>query len=301
MTPAIKKVLLTGANGYIGSHLVPEILSRGYQLTTLTRSPFLIDGTVNRVVENYDAGNLEKILNDQDAVIHLAAMAHQPRVESADSLAKLKRINVGNTLALASAAKKVGIKRFIFISSIKVMGESTAQCPFRADTPPRPEDAYGASKWSAEQGLHMILDGTHTELVIIRPPLVWGGVMKGNLALLQRLILWGVPLPFGSINNKRDVVSLANLCDLICCVIDHRNAPGNTFLVSDGTARSTAQIALLVAPDGTSPKLFPCPDRLLWLITKIPVIGGRFSKLLGTLEVDIEHTKHLLGWSPKPH
>lgn len=301
VTPAIKKVLLTGANGYIGSRLVREVVDRGYQLTTLTRSPCLIEGTSNKVIADYDVNDLDEVTNGQDAVIHLAAIAHQPRMQSADSLASLKKINVDNTLALASAAKKAGIKRFIFISSIKAMGESTAQYPFCAGTPPRPEDAYGASKWAAEQGLHRILDGTHTDLVIIRPPLVWGEVMKGNLALLQRLISWKIPLPFGSLNNKRDLVSLTNLCDLICCVIDHRNAPGNTFLVSDDAARSTAQIALLVAPEGTFPKLFSCPDKLLWLIAKIPVIGGRFSKLLGTLEVDIEHTKRLLGWSAKQH
>lgn len=295
----MKKVLLTGANGYIGSHLMREIMDRGYQLTTLTRSPFLVDGTTNRVVESYDASNLEEILNGQDAVIHLAAMAHQPRIQSPDSLANLKAINVSNTLALASAAKKVGLKRLIFISSIKVMGESTAEFPFHADTPPQPEDAYGRSKLEAEHGLRAILEGTDTDLVIIRPPLVWGGVMKGNLALLQRLISWRIPLPFGSLNNKRDLVSLTNLSDLICCAINHRNAPGNIFLVSDGIPRSTAQIAFLVAPDGRSPALFSCPERILWLMTKVPVIGRRFSKLLGTLEVNIEQTKHLLGWSPK--
>lgn len=294
-----KKVLLTGANGYIGSHLVRVLLAQGYQLTTLTRSPLTIDGTQNKAIAAYDADELVEIINNQDVVIHLAAMAHQPKVHSLSGQKGLKKINVENTLVLASVAKKVGVKRFIFISSIKAMGESTARYPFSVDTPPCPEDAYGCSKWEAEKGLHAMLDGTNTDLVVIRPPLVWGGIMKGNLALLQRMISWGVPLPFGRINNKRDLVSRENLCDLICCVIDHPSAPGNTFLVSDDVTRSTAQIAMLIAPNGTSPKLFACPARLLQIITKIPVIGGRFSKLLGTLEVDIEHTKRLLGWSAK--
>lgn len=299
MGHAMRKVLLTGANGYIGSHLVRAILEKGYELTTLTRAPFPIDNTGNKVVVDYDVSALKDVLVGQDVVIHLAAMAHQPRAESPEGKAQLKKINVDNALSLAFAAKQSGVKRFVFISSIKAMGESTAENPFRNDTEPRPEDAYGRSKWEAEQGLHAILDESNTDLIVIRPPLVWGGVMKGNLALLQKLILCGVPLPFNGISNKRDLVSLGNLCDLICRVIDHPNAPGNTFLVGDGISRSTAQIARLIAPDSMAPKLFWIPNGFLKAVTAMPVLGVSIAKLTGTLEVDIEHTKRVLQWSPK--
>jgi len=295
----MRKVLLTGANGYIGSHLVRAILEKGYELTTLTRAPFPIDNTGNKVVVDYDVSALKDVLVGQDVVIHLAAMAHQPRAESPEGKAQLKKINVDNALSLAFAAKQSGVKRFVFISSIKAMGESTAENPFRNDTEPRPEDAYGRSKWEAEQGLHAILDESNTGLVVIRPPLVWGGVMKGNLALLQKLILWGIPLPFKGIGNKRDLVSLDNICDLICRVIEHPNASGNTFLVSDGISRSTAQIVQLIAPSGTSPKLFSLPDGILKAVIDLPILGRSIAKLTGTLEVDIEHTQRVLQWSPK--
>lgn len=301
MTFTQKKILLTGANGYVGSHLAPMILAMGHQLTTLTRNPFLIEGASNKMTLDYNINNLEELLIDQEVVIHLAAMAHHPKVPSANGLTTLRKINVDNTLALALAAKKVGVKRFIFISSIKVMGESTNQAPFCADTPASPEDVYGYSKWEAEQGLHRVLDATETELIVIRPPLVWGGVMKGNLAALQKLISWGIPLPFSNIKNKRDLVSLTNLCDLICCVVDHPSAPGNTFLVSDDKTRNIAQIAQLIAPDAITPKFFPCPQMALQIAYRIPLFNHRLSKLFGNLEIDIAHTKRLLGWSAKSH
>lgn len=274
-------------------------MERGYKLTTLTRHPWHMDGADNKTLANYDMNKLESYLKGQDVVIHLAAIAHQSRQKSPDSDNHLKKINIDNARILALAAKKAGVKRFIFLSSIKVLGEATEKLPFNETSPPLPEDDYGRSKLAAEQGLHEILDNSDTELVIIRPPLVWGGAMKGNLALLQRLIALGIPLPFGGIGNRRDLVSITNLCLLICCVIHHPAAPGNAFLVSDGVARTTAQIAQLVAPSGSSPKLFNCPASLLRLIAKMPLIGGKLVKLVGSLEVDIGHTKRLLGWSPK--
>jgi nucleoside-diphosphate-sugar epimerase len=294
------KVLVTGANGYLGRALCPVLLARGHAITTLTRQPWLLPGTTNHLFLKDDKARLDEALLGQEVIIHLAALAHQAGQETPAMRSRYWSVNVEQTKVLAQAAVKAGVKRFIYISSIKVNGESTSSAPYRYDDAPRPEDLYGQSKWAAEQMLRELLAGTDTELVIIRPPLIWGGAVKGNLALLQALVRFKVPLPFGRIQNRRDLVSLDNLCSLINVVIAHPKAAGKTLLVSDGLARTTADIIKLVAANaGKKANIVNCPLWVLRLLNRLPVIGGRLQKLTGNLAVDIAPTCELLNWQPE--
>jgi UDP-glucose 4-epimerase len=293
------KVLVTGANGYLGRALCPFLMRRGYSVTTLTRQPWLLPGTTNHLVALNDVAGLHNYLQGQEVVIHLAALAHQAGQETAAMESLYWSVNVEKTKILAHAALAAGVKRFIYISSIKVNGESTTGIPYRFDSPPEPEDLYGRSKWAAEQLLHELFTGTATELVIIRPPLIWGDTMKGNLALLQKLVRWRVPLPFGTVNNRRDLVSLHNLCSLISLVVLHPKAAGQTLLVSDGVPRTTADIIRLVsAYQGKPANIVNCPSWVFGFLIALPVIGGKFRKLTTNLAVDISPTCELLDWQP---
>ncbi len=288
-------LLITGANGYLGRSLCPLLIAAGHSVATLTRKAWLQPHSCNFL---WSSG-LPAALKGVDVVIHMAALAHQPGRESPETEALYYSVNVQQTRQLAAEALAQGVKRFIYISSIKVNGEAT-RSPYRYDSPPQPEDCYGRSKWAAEQALHELLDGSPTELVIIRPPLIWGGKVKGNLAILQQWVRWRLPLPFGSIQNRRDLVSLDNLGSLIRLVINHPQAAGQTFLVSDGVARSTADIVRLVTPPDSPPALIlPCPAWLFTCLSRLPVIGSRLKKLTGNLEVDIRPTCERLGWSPE--
>lgn len=292
-------VLVTGANGYLGRALCPFLIESGYSVTTLTRQPWPLSGAKNHSAAFDDSAALRTYLQRQDVVIHLAALAHQPG-QATEAMRNLYwSVNVEQTKRLAISALEAGVKRFIYISSIKVNGESTTIAPYRFDSPPAPEDLYGCSKWAAEQMLQELFAGSDSKLVIIRPPLIWGGDMKGNLALLQKLVRWRIPLPFGSLNNRRDLVSLHNLCDLIRLVIRHPNAAGQTLLVSDGVARTTADIVRLVAAsEQRSANIVSCPQWVFTALSRIPIIGDKLKKLTGNLAVDISPTCELLGWRP---
>lgn len=293
------RVLVTGANGYLGKALCPFLIRHGYSVATITRQPWLLPGTTNHLVALNDVAGLHDSLQGQEVVIHLAALAHQAGQETAAMESLYWSVNVEQTKVLALAALAAGVKRFIYISSIKVNGESTTTAPYRFDSPPQPEDLYGRSKWAAEQVLWELFAGTATELVIIRPPLIWGGAMKGNLALLQKLVRWRVPLPFGAVNNRRDLVSLHNLCSLINLVVIHPKAAGQTLLVSDGIPRTTADIIRLVSVgEGKPANIVNCPSRVFDFFIALPVFGGKFRKLTTDLAVDISPTCELLGWQP---
>ncbi len=289
-------ILVTGANGYVGSYLLGALLSEGHCVTTLTRRPYIRDNTANVVIDNYSPSEIFPSMIGQDVVIHLAGLAHQVSHDKEAAEALYQQVNVKHSLMLANEAKKAGVKRLVFISSIKVNGESTvAEIPFRADMNPAPENAYGRSKLAAEQSLAVLLEGSQTELVIVRPPLVWGGDVKGNLSLLRKLVVWGVPLPIAGIKNKRDLVSLENLSSFICVLVHHPRAAGQTFLVSDGMARNLAQIVALNANKDAKLRILRCPE---WVIIKLARLFGMEKRLMGNLEVDIRPSCLLLGWLP---
>jgi len=220
--------------------------------------------------------------------------------EVTDPLAEYRRVNVDGTLNLARYAVEAGVKRFVFISSIKVNGEQIAPGrPFTCDDTPTPKDPYAISKLEAEQGLQQIALETGMEVVIIRPPLVYGPGVKGNFASMIKLVEKGLPLPFGAIDNRRSLVGLDNLVDLIITCIDHPNAANQVFLVSDGEDLSTSGLLRRVAKAmGKPSRLIPVPAGLLQLGATVLGKKAIGQRLLGSLQVDISSTRERLDWTP---
>ena len=252
-------------------------------------------------VGNIDGNTVfSEALAEVDVVIHAAARAHIMRDEVDDPLAEYRKVNVDGTLNLARQAVAAGVRRFVFLSSIKVNGEATAQgSPFQADDVPVPEDAYGVSKLEAEQGLMRVMAETGMEVVIIRPPLVYGSGVKGNFASMIKLIDRGVPLPLGAIHNKRSLVGIDNLVDLIIRCIDHPTAANQVFLVGDGEDVSTTQLLRDVAKAmGKAARLIPVPAGMLQFGAILLGKKVMAQRLLSSLQVDISKTCELLDWKP---
>jgi len=296
------KILLTGANGFLGSSLAVNLNARPYvRLTAAVRRRVEIPASYFFEVSGlYANTDWSTAVANQQVVIHAAARAHIMKDEVSDPLAEYRRINVDGTLNLARQTAAAGVDRFIFISSIKVNGEQTPLGqPFTADDTAAPEDAYGISKWEAEQGLNKIAAETGMEVVIIRPPLVYGPNVKGNFASMINLVERGFPLPLGAIHNQRSLVALDNLVDLIITCIDHPAAANQVFLAGDGQDLSTTELLRGVAKAaGKRSRLIPFPSSLLMLAATL--LGKKLvaQRLLGSLQVDISKARDLLGWEP---
>lgn len=296
------RLLVTGASGFVGRALCAEAMARGLAVLPATRTSCVLSGLgATFAVGSVDESTpWQAALAGCYAVVHLAARVHLMQDVAADPLAEFRRVNVQGTLNLARQAAAAGVKRFVFISSIKVNGESTqVGKPFCANDKPAPQDAYGLSKMEAEQALSQLAMETGMEVVIIRPTLVYGYGVKGNFATMVRCLDRGLPLPLGAIYNQRSLVGLDNLVDLILTCLAHPLAANQTFLVSDGEDVSTTQLLQRLGHAlGRSPRLLPIPARvLLWgahLIGK----GAMAQRLLGSLQVDMSKTRKLLGWTP---
>jgi len=295
-------VLLTGANGFLGSRLTQCLDEHSsFHLTSVVRKGLLFRGAHTVEINALDdTTDWSSALLNQEVIIHTAARAHIMKDELSDPLAEYRSVNVVGTLNLARQAAKAGVKRFIFISSIKVNGESTKDgVPFTADDQPAPEDAYGVSKMEAEIELKSVAAETGMELVIIRPPLVYGPGVKGNFASLVKLVRKELPLPLGAVHNKRSLISLDNLVDLIITCVDHPSAANQTFLASDGEDQSTTELLRGVAKAmGCRPRLIPVPAGVL--VFGASVMGKKdvAKRILGSLQVDISKTRDLLQWQP---
>jgi nucleoside-diphosphate-sugar epimerase len=246
-----------------------------------------------------------------DAVVHTAARVHVMQDAATDPLAEYRRVNVQGTLHLARQAAAAGVKRFVFLSSVKVNGEATSaplprgareqeRGPFSADDVPAPQDPYGISKMEAEQGLREIAAQTGMAVVIIRPPLVYGPGVKANFAAMMRWLARGVPLPLGAVtHNRRSLVALDNLVDLIVTCITHPAAANQTFLVSDGEDLSTTDLLRRMGQAlGQPARLLPVPPALLKLGAALLGKPELAQRLCGSLQVDIAKTRALLGWAP---
>ena len=222
------------------------------------------------------------------------------RDEVDDPLAEYRKVNVQGTLNLARQAVAAGARRFVFLSSIKVNGETTArETPFQAGDVPLPEDAYGISKLEAEQGLMQLAAETGMEVVIIRPPLVYGPGVKGNFASMIKLVDKGIPLPFGAVDNKRSLIGIDNLVDLIIRCIDHHSAANQVFLAGDGADLSTTELLRGVGRAmGKPARLIPVPAGMLQLGATLLGKKAMAQRLLGSLQVDISKTCELLDWKP---
>lgn len=259
------------------------------------------DALTVAVGDIHEATDWSAALNGCSTVVHLAARVHVMNERASDPLREFRRTNVDGTLHLARQAARSGVRRFVFVSSIKVNGEATsAGRPFTSADAPAAEDAYGISKMEAEQGLSTIARDTGMEVVIVRPPLVYGPGVKANFASLMRAVQRGIPLPLGSVsNNRRSLVALDNLVDLLITCIDHPAAASQTFLVSDGEDLSTTALIRRIGQAlGKPARLLSVPPALLEL--GAAVVGKRdmAQRLLGNLQVDINHTRTTLGWTP---
>jgi nucleoside-diphosphate-sugar epimerase len=296
------KVLVTGANGFIGNYLCKELNHAGYTAFSATRNVYAqIDVSKRFVIGSINLDtDWVSCLNSVDVVVHLAARVHMMNDTSVDPLAEFRKVNVDGTLNLARQAADAGVKRFIFVSSVKVNGEQTeAGKPFNENSVPDPQDAYGVSKFEAEQGLLKIAQETGMEVVIIRPPLVYGAGVKANFASMMRAVKRGIPLPLGAIRNQRSFVYVGNLVSIIMRCIDHPAAANQVFMVSDGHDLSTTELLRACASAlGVKARLLPVPQKLLEL--GATVLGKRAvaQRLCGNLQVDISKARSLLGWNP---
>ncbi len=290
------KFLITGANGFVGGSLFKLLCHHGYPVTGVVR------GSKNNTqieIENIGADtNWGSLLLGVSCVVHLAARVHVMNDTEADPLTAFRAVNVDGTLNLARQAADAGVKRFIFVSSVKVNGERTesGQAFSEADAP-NPLDAYGQSKHEAEQGLRQIAAETGMEVVIVRPPLVYGPGVKANFAALMRAVQRSIPLPLGAVHNQRSLVALDNLVDFIVTCINHPQAANQTFLVSDGQDLSTSELVRGMAKAaGVTSRLLPVPVWALQAGATLLGKGDAVQRLCGNLQVDISKARNLLGW-----
>jgi nucleoside-diphosphate-sugar epimerase len=296
-------LLLTGSNGFVGSALrgllknnqisvrcVVRVLNSGQS----AKNEFAVDDLSSQT-------DWTAALRDIKQVVHLAARVHVMNDTSSDPLAEFRRVNVEATANLARQAVAAGVRRFVYLSSIKVNGEFTETGrPFTADDVPAPEDPYGVSKHEAEQLLRQIASDSGMEVVIIRPPLVYGPGVKANFESMMGWLFRGVPLPLGGLShNRRSLVALDNLLDLIVTCLNHPAAANETFLVSDGEDLSTVDLLRRMgAALGHPAHLFHMPPSVLRLGAQLVNKPGIYQRLCGSLQLDIAKTKQLLDWTP---
>lgn len=276
-------ILITGASGFIGESVTRYLANQGHYITAIQRnSP-----------HKYTAAS------KYDCLIHLAGRAHILRETSEDAYHAFNEANVGYSLKVAELAKKLAIKRFVFISSIGVNGKHSGSLPFTEQDIPKPHNDYARSKWEAELALKGFFEGTETELTIIRPPLVYGPNPKANFKTLLSLCKYPIPLPFGAIHNKRSLVGIDNLCHFISLCCQHPAAADQTFLISDDQDVSLTELITTIRKALNRPAwLLPLPNP--WLRTLFKLLGkdNLSDQLLANLQVDVSKAKQLLGWKP---
>ena len=299
----MSKILLTGVTGFVGRALVNEMLRLELTVVAAVRS---LSADLPGDVRQYVVGDLllntewSLALNDIDVVIHSAARVHIMDDRVADPLSEFRKVNVDGTLNLARQAAEEGVKRFVFISSIKVNGEITSDgCPFRPDDNINVTDPYGLSKYEAEQGLLALAKSTSIEVVIIRPPLIYGPGVKANFRSLLKWVNRGLPLPFALIQNKKSFIALDNLVNFIIHCVDHPKAANEIFLISDGEDVSTAELLRKIAKAFDKKAiLLPIPVSLMKVVAKGLGKEDVANRLFGSLQVDSSKARDLLGWEP---
>ncbi|MGV8898743.1 MAG: UDP-glucose 4-epimerase family protein [Burkholderiaceae bacterium] len=291
------KILVTGANGFVGSALCAALLKKESDFIAAVRTKSRND---EFPIGDFSAStDWLPALAGCSAIIHLAARVHVMNDTSSDPLADFRAVNVDAALNLAKQAVQCNVKRFVFISSVKVNGEETTSKPFTALDEPAPLDSYGQSKLEAEIALRELSRDTGLEVVIIRPPLVYGPGVRANFLKLMQLVKMGVPLPLGAIHNRRSMVALDNLVDLLITCTHHPAAAGHTFMVSDDNDVSISELLrMLASAMGKRSLLLPVPARIIASAAAVLGKSAVASRLLGSLQVDINHTKSTLGWVP---
>ena len=294
--------LVTGATGFVGTALCAELLARGFAVRAAVRSEDSpIENRGMAVVGAIDGEtDWNEALRDVDVVIHLAARVHVMSDKAADPLSEFLAVNLHGTANLARQAARAGVKRFVYVSSIKVNGEQTTGTgAFSEADQADPQDPYAASKWEAEQALHRIAAETGLEVVVVRPPLVYGAGVKGNFVAMLDVLARGIPLPLASVHNLRSLIYVGNLVDaLIACAL-HSGAAGQTYVVCDGEDISTPDLLRRLGEAmGHPARLFPCPPAALKTVGRLTGRSGQIERLLGALRVDGGKIRRDLSWTP---
>ncbi len=294
-------ILITGATGFVGRHLSKVLVEKGAKVTALARRPDqdLPKEVKVHLIESLTAPtNWQETLKDIDTVIHLAAITQSSKHPTTTEKEELHKVNCEATLHLANAAAAAGVKRFIFLSSVKVLGEKS-EAPLSETSPPAPEDDYARSKWAAEQGIKETVKGP-MQWVIIRPPLLYGPRVSGNFNKLIRLVTSGLPLPFRQVNNKRSLCSLENLADFITLCTHHPAAANQTFLVADKESPSTPDLMRLIGQASGRPvRLWSVPPSVLKILGHISGQKALIGRLLDNLEVSCHKAQEQLKWEAK--
>lgn len=299
------KVLITGANGFVGNALVQAFRRSGAQVCVAVRAVSEAQrrqwGPVGISIIRPIAGDIRwtDSLAGVDVVVHLAARVHVMRDRSRDPLTAFRAVNTEGTLNFARQAAASGVRRFVYVSSIKVNGEVTQGVAFREADTPNPQDPYAISKWEAEQGLRALAQAVGLEVVVVRPPLVYGPGVKGNFIALLKWLELGIPLPLKHCDNRRSLLALDNLVDLLVTCAEHPAAAGETFLAADGTDLSTAELLRCLGSAMRQPaRLWPLPPAMLRLLLTAAGRRGIYERLCGSLQIDASKARTRLAWSP---
>jgi len=297
------RILITGATGFVGGAVARQLnTEKAIQVIAAVRKKVInFPSHIEQVMVDDLSGAADYVdaFTDIDVVIHAAARVHVMQDDASDSLAEFRKVNVDGTLNLARQAAASGVKRFIFISSIKVNGEATTDSPFSPDDTIATKDPYGKSKWEAEQVLFKLAETTGMEVVVIRPPLIYGPGVKANFMKMMQAMQKGLPLPLGAVQNQRSLVALDNLVSFIVHCVDHPKAANEVFLISDGEDVSTTELLRKIAKAfGKKAWLLPVPVGLMMFVAKLIGKGDVADRLFGSLQVDSSKARDLLGWQP---
>lgn len=292
-----KKVLVTGAGGFVGRAVCQELRKKNLAFTGSVRRP---DGeTVSHIAEISATTNWSGALNGCDTVIHLAARVHVMNENGSSGIGVYRDTNLYATLHLAEEALKHGVARFIFVSTIKVNGESSGAVPFSSEDVPQPHGSYSISKFEAEQALISMCESSSMELIIVRPPLVYGPGVRANFLRLMKLVRLGMPLPFGSVTAKRSMIAVENLANFLVLICSHPKAANRIWLVSDGCDLKIGDLIRLVSSAMGKPALlFPIPVPVLRLFATLVGKGEQLDRFVNPLCVEISDAVNELGWTP---
>jgi nucleoside-diphosphate-sugar epimerase len=297
-------VVVTGAGGFVGRHLVSELLRRGVTVRALVRSQASAPHTRHAALEIREVADIvgarwDELLSGAGAIVHLAALAHRGNPRSADEAHRVRAVNVGAVTELTRAARAAQVRRLVLLSSIGVLGASSGDQPFDGASIPAPHDFYSRTKLDAELAAQDTRAGSPLELCVVRAPLVFGPDAPGNFGRLVTAIRRGMPLPLGAVDNRRSLISVWNLCDLLITCLTHPGASGVPLLAADDEVISTAQLVRQCAAClHVRPRLIRVPVRLLKPACELLGRRADFERLCGSLVVDTRYTQERLGWRP---